>query len=355
MTAVLPGPALVLGGGAWGTALAVQWAQRAGAGHVGLWVRDPALAARMRDDRANAKYLPGVSLPASLAIASDLGLALADWREAVVRQGTLGLLVFATPVAGLEATAGAVAQILGPAARPHEALIWLSKGLAVASDGLSFHWPDDLVARALPDWPRGALTGPSFAQEVARGLPCALTLASHDAVFAREAARFCHGGAMRVYASGDLIGAQLGGAMKNVLAIAAGVADGLALGANARAALITRGLAEAARLGHALGALPQTFMGLAALGDLVLTATGDLSRNRRVGMALAAGQSLQEILGGLGHVAEGVSTAPAILSLARQKNVDLPIVQAVCRLIEGDRVQSVLQELLSRDPVDEDQ
>lgn len=353
MTDVLRGPALVLGAGAWGTALAVHLAQRAGAGQVGLWARDPALSARLHEDRANAKYLPGVSLPPSLAIASDLGLALAQWREAVARQGTLGLLIFATPVAGLESTARAVARLLGPAARRHEALIWLSKGLSVTSEGL-FYWPDDLVARALPDWPRGALTGPSFAQEVARGLPCALTLASQDAVFAREAARFCHGGAMRVYASADLIGAQLGGAMKNVLAIAAGVADGLALGANARAALITRGLAEAARLGQALGALPQTFMGLATLGDLVLTATGDLSRNRRVGMALAAGQTLQEILGGLGHVAEGVSTAPAILALARQKNVDLPIVEAVCRLIEGAPVQAVLQALLSRDPVDED-
>lgn len=353
MTDVLRGPALVLGAGAWGTALAVHLAQRAGAGPVGLWARDPALATRLHEDRANAKYLPGVSLPPSLAIASDLGLALAQWREAVARQGTLGLLIFATPVAGLEATALAVAQLLGPVARSHEALIWLSKGLSVTPEGL-FYWPDDLVARALPDWPRGALTGPSFAQEVARGLPCALTLASQDAGFAREAARFCHGGAMRVYASADLIGAQLGGAMKNVLAIAAGVADGLALGANARAALITRGLAEAARLGQALGALPQTFMGLATLGDLVLTATGDLSRNRRVGMALAAGQTLQEILGGLGHVAEGVSTAPAILALARQKDVDLPIVEAVCRLIEGAPVQAVLQALLSRDPVDED-
>jgi len=354
VTDVLRGPALVLGAGAWGTALAVHLAQRAGAGQVSLWARDPALAARLHDDQANAKYLPGVTLPSTLAIASDLGRALVQWREDVARQGTLGLLVFATPVAGLEAIAKAVAQVLGPAARPHEALIWLSKGLSVTPEGPSFYWPDDLVARALPDWPRGALTGPSFAQEVARGLPCALTLASQDAAFAREAARFCHGGAMRVYASGDLIGAQLGGAMKNVLAIAAGVADGLALGANARAALITRGLAEAARLGHALGALPQTFMGLATLGDLVLTATGDLSRNRRVGMALAAGQPLQEILGGLGHVAEGVSTAPAILALARQKKVDLPIVQAVCRLIEGAPVQAVLQALLSRDPVDED-
>jgi glycerol-3-phosphate dehydrogenase (NAD(P)+) len=158
---------------------------------------------------------------------------------------------------------------------------------------------------------------------------------------------------MRVYASADLVGTQLGGAIKNVLAIAAGVADGLALGANARAALITRGLAEAARLGNALGASPQTFLGLATLGDLVLTATGDLSRNRRVGMALAAGQRLPAILEGLGHVAEGVSTAPAILSLARQQGVDLPIVEAVCRLLDGAPVQAVLQDLLSRDPVDE--
>ena len=253
MAAVSRGPVLVLGAGAWGTALAVHLAHREGAGSVGLWARDPALSARLSEDRVNAKYLPGVTLPSVLVIARDLDRALSEWREAVARQETLGLLVFATPVAGVETTAQAVAQVLGPVARPHEGLIWLSKGLAVTPEGRSFDWPEDLVARALPAWPRGALTGPSFAQEVAQGLPCALTLASQDAAFAREAARFCHGGAMRVYASADLVGAQLGGAMKNVLAIAAGVADGLALGANARAALITRGLAEAARLGHALG------------------------------------------------------------------------------------------------------
>lgn len=348
------GPVLILGAGAWGTALAVHWARRAG-GPVFLWARDPAHAGLMARDRVNTRYLPGVSFPEPLRVIPQLGEALGEWRAHVA--GTtdptsLGMLVLATPVSGLQPSAEAVHDLLG-LPRPRESLIWLSKGLAVTPQGLL--WPDDLVGRSLSTWPRGALTGPSFAQEVAQGLPCALTLASADISFARQAARACHGGSMRVYASGDLIGAQLGGAMKNVLAIAAGVADGLSLGANARAALITRGLAETARLGLAIGATPQTFMGLATLGDLILTATGDLSRNRRVGMALAGGQGLQQVLAGLGHVAEGVATAPALLSLGQQHGVSLPIVQAVCQLLSGAAsVRAVLQELLDRDPADED-
>lgn len=345
------GPVLVLGAGAWGTALAVHLARRAAAGSVSVWARDQVLADQMAADRVNARYLPEVVLPQSLLVTASLQPALASWRSQVRTQAGLGVLILATPVSGLRPLAQEIADSLG-AAQEKEGLLWLSKGLAVTSEGLL--WPEDLVAGPLAAWPRGALTGPSFAQEVARGLPCALTLASNDAAFARQAARACHGGAMRVYASSDLVGAQLGGAMKNVLAIAAGVADGLALGANARAALITRGLAETARLGQALGAQGQTFLGLSTLGDLILTATGDLSRNRRVGIALAKGQPLSEILSGLGHVAEGVSTAPAILSLGQAHGVALPIVQAVCQLLSGTAsVPSVIQELLERDPVDE--
>ncbi len=346
------GPVLVLGAGAWGTALAAHWASRAPADSVWLWARDPVTAGQLAQERVNSRYLPGIVIPDGLSVKTSLDDALSGWRDRVSGQQGLGLLVLATPVSGLGSTAQAIAGQLG-APQKSEGLLWLSKGLAVTPAGLQ--WPEDLVAEHLNDWLRGALTGPSFAQEVAQGLPCALTLASADVDFARQAARACHGGSMRVYASSDLIGAQLGGAMKNVLAIAAGVADGLALGANARAALITRGLAETARLGIALGALTQTFMGLATLGDLILTATGDLSRNRRVGIALAKGQALTEILAGLGHVAEGVTTAPAILSLGRRHQVDLPIVQAVCQLLEGSvSAHAALQELLDRDPADED-
>ena len=346
------GPILVLGAGAWGTALSVHLARRAQPNIVSLWARDAALAERMAHNRVNSRYLPEIPFPEALLVWASLEDALASWRSRVAGQDGLGLLVLATPVSGLRPLAEAIAKALGPP-KDREAVLWLSKGLAVTPEGLL--WPNDLVAGPLVSWPRGALTGPSFAQEVARGLPCALTLASTDPVFARQAARACHGGSMRVYASGDLVGAQLGGAMKNVLAIAAGVADGLALGANARAALITRGLAETARLGQSLGAQPQTFLGLATLGDLILTATGDLSRNRRVGIALAKGQPLAEILSGLGHVAEGVSTAPAIRSLGQAHGVSLPIVQAVCQLLSGSAsVAMVLQELLDRDPVDED-
>jgi glycerol-3-phosphate dehydrogenase (NAD(P)+) len=345
------GPVLVLGAGAWGTALAVHLSRRATVDPVSLWARDRDLAEHMAADRVNARYLPGVVFPEPLLVTASLEDALASWRSRVQAQSGLGLLILATPVSGLRALSETIANALGMP-QHNEGLLWLSKGLAVTPEGLL--WPGDLVAGPLAAWPRGALTGPSFAQEVARGLPCALTLASADAAFARQAARACHGGSMRVYASDDLIGAQLGGAMKNVLAIAAGVADGLALGANARAALITRGLAETARLGMALGAQGQTFLGLSTLGDLILTATGDLSRNRRVGIALAKGEPLSEILSGLGHVAEGVSTAPAILSLGKARGVALPIVQAVCQVLSGrTSAPRALQELLERDPVDE--
>lgn len=346
------GSALVLGAGAWGTALASHWADRAPVGRVRLWARDASLLVHLRQDRENKKYLPSISLSRGLEFDHDLAGSLIRWRNAVRASGEPGLLVLATPVSGLSETARAVAQVLGAKSLPGEGLLWLSKGLLTRGDGLL--WPSDLVSDALPHWPSAVLTGPSFAQEVAQGLPCALSLASQDYDFARQAARQCHGGSMRVYASNDLVGAQLGGAMKNVLAIAAGVADGLALGANARAALITRGLAETARLGLALGAKPKTFMGLSTLGDLVLTATGDLSRNRRVGLGLAQGHCIADILKSLGHVAEGVPTAPAMVALATKVGVEVPIAQAVSQLLTTTvSAAEVLKALLSRDPVDE--
>ena len=348
---MLSGPVLVLGAGAWGTALAIQLARRPGGASVSLWARDPAQCGDLIADRENRRYLPGQPLPAQLAVVSSLGTALTDWGQAAAAQPG-GLLILATPVAGL---ADLASQVAAHVATPPAGggLLWLSKGVAQGDDG-AFTWPSDLVSASLPGWPMGALSGPSFAQEVAQGLPVALTLASQSLEWARGAARGLHGAGMRVYATDDLVGVQLGGAIKNVLAIAAGVADQMALGANARAALITRGLAEAARLGQAMGAQTSTFMGLATLGDLVLTCTGDLSRNRRVGMALAMGKTLDDTLQGLGHVAEGVRTAPVIQAIGQGLGVELPIVEAVCAVLEGRwTAQEALLDLLSREAVDE--
>ena len=347
-------PALILGAGAWGTALAIHWSKRAQSGQVSLWARRPEHIKELEATRLNQRYLPGVKLPDALDLSPNLNAALLAFRERSQRDAKTpgGLIVLACPVAGLSQLAAEVTETLG-SAQPGEGLLWLSKGLV--QDGDAFCWPSDLVRRAMKaDWPMAALTGPSFAMEVAKGLPCALTAASTDLGFARRLSRICHGGGMRVYASDDLLGAELGGAVKNIMAIAAGVADGLGLGANARAALLTRGLAETARLAVALGARPESMLGLAVLGDLVLTATGDLSRNRRVGLGLAKGEPLQQILQSLGHVAEGVNASRAVAGLARLHQVDMPIVQAVCQLLSGEQsAKAILSELLSRDPVDE--
>jgi len=226
-------------------------------------------------------------------------------------------------------------------------LVWLCKGFEEGSGSLPHQIAEQTLGRSARC---GALSGPSFAQEVARGLPCALTLASRDAAFAREAAGLLHGGRLRVYYSADLVGVEIGGAVKNVMAIAAGISDGLGLGHNARAALITRGLAEIARLGTALGGAPETFMGLAGAGDLILTATGDLSRNRRVGLELARGRALREILEGLGHVAEGVRSAKEISRLAAARGVEMPVTDAVKAVLEERLTPAAAVELLlSRD------
>src|SRR2546425_4560961 len=265
----------VLGAGAWGTAIGWVLAARVG---VTRGAREGAQAAPIGPSRRNERYLPGFELPSTVKVSADLAEATHGAQ----------LLLAATPVAGLRQL---LQQLRG--ALP---VVWLCKGFEEGSGEL----PHQIAAAVLGKGARcGALSGPSFAEEVARGLPCALTLASRDAAFAREAATLLHGGRMRVYYSSDLIGVEIGGAVKNVMAIAAGISDGLGLGLNARAALITRGLAEIARLGTALGGAPETFMGLAGAGDLILTATGDLSRNRRVGLELARGRALREILEGL--------------------------------------------------------
>jgi glycerol-3-phosphate dehydrogenase (NAD(P)+) len=315
----------VLGAGAWGTAIAAVLAARF---EVSLWARDAAQAAAMERSRVNERYLPGIRLPAGVKVGAELS-AVTDGAR---------LLLAATPVSGLREL---LAQV-----GPGTPLVWLCKGFEQGTGLL----PHQVAAQALGEKATvGALSGPSFAEEVARGLPCALTLASKDTAFARETAAQLHGGRMRIYYSADLVGVEIAGAVKNVMAIAAGISDGLRLGHNARAALITRGLAEIARLGVALGGAPETFMGLAGAGDLILTATGDPSRNRRVGLELAAGRSLGDILGGLGHVAEGVRSAREIARLAAARGVDMPVTAAVSAVLEGALApQAAVEQLLSR-------
>ena len=316
----------VLGAGAWGTAIASVLAARL---EVTLWARDAAQAETLARLRRNERYLPGVEIPRSVRITS----AISDAARAEV-------LLAATPVCGLR-------DVLHRIER-QSAVVWLCKGFEQDSGLL----PHQIVEQTLGPAARcGALSGPSFAQEVARGLPCALTLAARDAAFAREAAATLHGGRMRIYYSADLVGVEIGGAVKNVMAIAAGISDGLGLGYNARAALITRGLAEIARLGAAMGGQPDTIFGLTGAGDLILTATGELSRNRRVGLHLAQGLPLRQILEQLGHVAEGVYTAREVARLAKTLTVDMPVTDAVNAVLEGRLgPKAAVEQLLSRDP-----
>jgi len=304
----------VLGAGAWGTALALA---ALAAGHaVQLWARDAAQADALRVTRRNARYLADAVLPDALGITSELAEAQ--------QHGAAGLFIIATPMSGLR-------QALLNLPEGGSAL-WLCKGFE-AGTGLLGH---EVARAARPDLACGVISGPSFAQEVARGWPTALVAASHTPALAQAAVTAFHGSALRVYTSADVPGVEVGGAVKNVMAIATGIVDGMSgVGLNARAALITRGLAEMTRLGLALGARPDTFMGLSGLGDLVLTATGDLSRNRRVGLALAAGKTLAQALDELGHVAEGVLTAATVLARAQSLGVDMPITAAVVDVLQG--------------------
>ncbi|MDE1544694.1 NAD(P)-dependent glycerol-3-phosphate dehydrogenase [Dechloromonas agitata] len=323
----------LLGAGAWGTALAIAFA---GKHAVTLWSREADVAAELLACRENRRFFPGYRLPDSIAVTTDFAAAAAD----------ADLLVVATPIAGLRPTVEHL-KALG-CVTP---LLWVCKGFEAGSGKL----PHQVVAEVLGDTARcGALSGPSFAEEVAAGQPTAVSLAANEPAFARETARQLHSTRLRIYANDDLVGVEVGGAVKNVLAIATGVCDGLGLGLNSRAALMTRGLAEIARLGLALGAERQTFMGLAGMGDLILTCTGDLSRNRRVGLALAQNKSLPQILEELGHVAEGVYTAREVDRLARQLAVDMPISAAVAAVLDGRlSAAQAVEQLMARDPREE--
>lgn len=305
-------PVTILGAGAWGTALAVQAAHRL---PTLLWARDADQVAQMAARRINERYLPGVALPAAMQLT-------ASFEQAVAHAAT-GLFIIATPMAGLRETL----QRLPDGA----AVLWLCKGFEAGSSRLGH----EIASQVNPTLRAGVLSGPSFAQEVAQGLPTALVAAARDPAVPALAIAAFHGQRLRVYGSTDPVGVEVGGAVKNVLAIATGIADGLGLGLNARAALITRGLAEMTRLGLALGAQMETFMGLSGLGDLVLTATGDLSRNRRVGLRLATGLPLAQVLAELGHVAEGVYSAPTVLARAEALGVDMPITRAVVQVLQG--------------------
>jgi glycerol-3-phosphate dehydrogenase (NAD(P)+) len=320
----------VLGAGAWGTALAVALS---GSNKVTLWCRDAEKARALRADNENKRYLPGVSLGDAIRVV--------DVLEDGLKSANLAL--FAVPTAGLRDALRSASQFTRDSG-----CVWACKGFEKGSGKL----PHEVVAEELPDTTRCAvLSGPSFAVDVASGLPTAVTLASRDEDFSVMAARQLHTGRFRVYSSTDLIGVEIGGAVKNVIAIAAGICDGMKLGDSARAALITRGLAEMTRLGLQLGGRVETFMGLSGLGDLALTCTGDLSRNRRVGLALASGGSLSTVLAQLGHVAEGVHTAEEVLRMAEGHGVEMPITQSVASVLNGSMSPGdAVEGLLQRDP-----
>ena len=329
---------LLLGAGAWGTALAVSAAPRH---HVSLWARDPAQAEALRAARENIRYLPGIALPPALDV---VAAAPADLPALCAGAD---LLVIATPMAGLRRLLLALRDCRSPVA-------WLCKGFEAPVSGPFGLLGHEVRAEVAPGLRSGALSGPSFAQEVARGQPTALVAASPDASVRDALVEAFHSPSVRVYANDDLPGVEVGGAVKNVLAIATGLCDGLGLGLNARAALITRGLAEMTRLGVALGARADTFMGLSGLGDLVLTATGDLSRNRQVGLLLASGQTPEQAVASLGHVAEGVYCARTVVQRAAHLGVGMPISQAVVDLLDG-RLQprEAVAALMGRDATTE--
>ena len=320
----------VIGAGAWGTALAISLA----AGHrVTLWARDAAQIEAMRATRRNQRYLPGIPLPDNLELSADFSAALGETELAII----------AVPAAALRATL----QQLVLSGRCFD-VVWVCKGFEAETSLL----PHQVAAEVLPEgFHRGVLSGPSFAQEVARGLPTALTLASADEEFAQHTAQALHHARLRIYASNDVVGVEVGGAVKNVMAIAAGICDGMGLGYNARAALLTRGLAEITRLGLKLGGRPETLGGLSGAGDLILTCTGDLSRNRQVGLLLVQQHELPEILHRLGHVAEGVYTVREVHRLAQRLGVAMPICEAVYRVLyEQLPAADAVEALLNRAP-----
>jgi glycerol-3-phosphate dehydrogenase (NAD(P)+) len=337
---------VVLGAGAWGTALAIE----ASAAHsTSLWGRDHNQIAQMQSERTNTKYLKDIKLPDHLTLSSS---ALAEWLT------DFDLIIIATPMSALREVLTKLGSLNITAP-----VVWLCKGFeaprdksdsgvgGTASKGLLGH---EVLAEVAPNLIAGVLSGPSFAQEVALLQPTALVVASEHEKVRETLVQALHTDKLRIYATSDVVGVEVGGAVKNVMAIATGLCDGLELGLNARAALITRGLSEMTGLGVALGARAQTFMGLSGLGDLVLTTTGDLSRNRRVGLCLAKGLTLKDVMDTLGHVAEGVYSAKTVSLRAAELGVDMPITNAVVALLDGSlRAKDSVPLLMGRSAKDE--
>ncbi len=319
----------VLAAGAWGTALAANWAQRH---DVCIWAREPEVVASINGDHVNHQFLPTITLPVTLKATGEMADLVGS-----------DVLVLATPVAALRVTLQALKSLYGN--RPLPPLVWVCKGFEPKTGLL----PHQVVREEMGDVAAAALSGPSFAQEVARHMPTAVTLGARDLALAEKLANWLYTPNLRLYASGDVVGVEVGGAVKNVLAIATGICDGLSLGHNARAALMTRGIAEIGRLCERLGGSRETLMGLSGLGDLILTCTGDLSRNRQVGLALGQGKTLEETLAALGHVAEGVGTAREVARLSTELQVEMPIARAVAAVIAGElKARDAVAQLMSR-------
>jgi glycerol-3-phosphate dehydrogenase (NAD(P)+) len=323
-------PMTVIGAGSWGTALAIQLARE---GHATqLWGRDGDQLEAMRHARRNERYLPDAGFPATLQVTRDLRAALGGARDALI----------AVPSHAFRATLESIAPHLDPDTR----IAWATKGFEIATGLL----PHQVVRQVLGTRPGAVLSGPTFAKEVGAGLPTAMTVASEDERFAKDLALRLSGPNFRAYTQTDIMGVEVGGAVKNVIAIGSGIADGMGFGANTRVALITRGLAEMMRLGVKLGAARETFMGLAGLGDLVLTCTDDQSRNRRFGMALGRGQSLTDAQNAIHQVVEGVPAARAVHDVAQRLTVDMPICTEIHRIMhEGKPVRAAVQELMGRE------
>jgi glycerol-3-phosphate dehydrogenase (NAD(P)+) len=323
-------PMTVIGAGSWGTALAIQLARE---GHPTLlWGRDGAQLDAMRRARCNERYLPDAAFPESLQATSDLKMALERARDALI----------AVPSHAFRATL----ENIKPSLSTDTRIAWATKGFEIETGML----PHQVARQILGARPGAVLSGPTFAREVGAGLPTAMTVASEDERFAKELALSLSGPNFRAYTQTDIMGVEVGGAVKNVIAIGSGIADGMDFGANTRVALITRGLAEMMRLGVKLGAARETFMGLAGLGDLVLTCTDDQSRNRRFGMALGRGQSLDEAQSGIHQVVEGLLAARAVYAVARRLAVDMPICQEIYRVMhEGKPVRDAVQALMGRE------
>ena len=320
----------MLGAGSWGTALAIQFAR---AGHpTRLWTRSAGDAAAMRAARSNHRYLPDAGFPEAVEVHDDLAAAV---------RGAAAIII-AVPSHGLRALLVKLKPLLARDAR----LAWATKGFELETGKL----PHQVACEVLGDrYPVAVLSGPTFAREVGRGLPTAMTIASPDSEYANQLAKSLHASNFRAYTSTDIVGVEVGGAVKNVLAVGAGLCDGLGFGANTRIALITRGLSEIVRLGVALGAQTETFMGLAGLGDLVLTCTDDQSRNRRFGLALAAGKTVQQALADIGQVVEGYSAARAVHAVALRENVDMPIAAGIYRILyENQPARDVVKDLMTR-------